>query len=90
MKSTAILFADLDKVIIGILRALFIAVLLVLPRHVDLTWPFYIGLVAASGLMVYRQNTDQDRSRDGCFKAFQHNHWVGLTVFLGILATFGF
>jgi 4-hydroxybenzoate polyprenyltransferase len=90
VKSTAILFADLDKVIIGMLQALFIAVLLVLTRHVDLTGPFYIGLVAASGLMVYQQILIKDRSRDGCFKAFQHNHWVGLTVFLGILATFGF
>jgi 4-hydroxybenzoate polyprenyltransferase len=28
------------------------------------------------------------RSRDGCFKAFRQNHWIGLTVFLGIAGSY--
>jgi 4-hydroxybenzoate polyprenyltransferase len=28
------------------------------------------------------------RTRDGCFKAFRLNHWLGLTVFAGIAASY--
>ena len=90
VKSTAILFADLDKAIIGILQALFIGVLFILPRHMELSWSFYLGLALAAGLLGYQQHLIKERSRDGCFKAFQHNHWVGLVIFLGILINFGF
>jgi 4-hydroxybenzoate polyprenyltransferase len=26
----------------------------------------------------------RDRSREGCFRAFRHNHWIGLAVFAGV------
>jgi 4-hydroxybenzoate polyprenyltransferase len=29
-----------------------------------------------------------DRSRDGCFKAFRLNHWVGFAVFAGVVLSF--
>ena len=28
------------------------------------------------------------RSREGCFRAFRENHWIGFTVFLGIVASY--
>lgn len=90
VKSTAILFGDMDKVIIGSLQILFVAILLMLHRHIDLGWPFNLGLVVATGLMVYQHYLIQDRERDGCFKAFLHNHWVGLAIFAGVLGHYGF
>ena len=30
----------------------------------------------------------RDRSRDGCFRAFRANHWVGFAVFAGVVADF--
>ncbi len=90
VKSTAILFGDLDKAIIGVLQVLFISVLLMLHKHLELGWPFNLGLLAASGLMVYQHYLIKDRDRDGCFKAFLHNHWVGLVIFIGILGHYGF
>jgi 4-hydroxybenzoate polyprenyltransferase len=50
-----------------------------------LGWPFYTGLAAAGVMMVYHWTLIRGRSRDGCFKAFMHNNWVGGAVFAGIV-----
>ena len=90
IKSTAILFADMDKMIIGCLQGLAIAVLLMMHRQMELGWAFNLSICAAIGLFIYQQYLIRDRSREGCFAAFRHNHWVGLAIFLGILVEVGF
>jgi 4-hydroxybenzoate polyprenyltransferase len=50
-----------------------------------LAWPYYIGLAAASAMMVYHWFLIRGRSRDGCFRAFMHNNWVGGAIFAGIV-----
>jgi len=30
----------------------------------------------------------RERSREGCFKAFRLNHWLGLTLFIGVAASY--
>ncbi len=47
-------------------------------------WPYYAGLAAAAGMMLYHYTLIRNRSRDGCFRAFRHNNWVGLAIFTGI------
>ena len=90
LKSTAILFADMDKIIIGILQTLFLIILLMLVQLVDLDWPFYLGLVVAASLLFYQQVLIRNREREDCFKAFLNNHWVGLSIFMGIFIQFTF
>ena len=51
-------------------------------------WPYYTGLAMAAGMMLYHYALIRDRSRDGCFQAFRHNNWVGLTVFIGIALSY--
>lgn len=53
-----------------------------------LRWPFYAGLAVAAAMMVYHWFLIRDRSRDGCFKAFRHNNWVGAVIFAGIVLGF--
>ena len=49
-------------------------------------WPgIGVGLVLAAGVAVYHFGLIRDRSREGCFKAFNHNTWFGAAVFLGVL-----
>ena len=55
---------------------------------VRLRWPYYAGLGVAGGLMLYHYFLIRDRSREGCFKAFRHNNWVGAAVFAGIVASY--
>ena len=53
-----------------------------------LDWPYYAGLALAAGFMGYHFLLIRDRSREGCFRAFRHNNWVGGAVFGGIFADF--
>jgi 4-hydroxybenzoate polyprenyltransferase len=51
-----------------------------------LGWPYHAGLAAAGLMMLYHWTLIRDRSREGCFKAFLHNNWVGAAIFAGIVA----
>ncbi|WP_263081250.1 4-hydroxybenzoate octaprenyltransferase [Endozoicomonas sp. Mp262] len=84
IKSTAILFGDLDNLIIGGLQLLAIITLIAVGIKMELGALFYAALAFASMLFVYQQFLTHDRDRDRCFKAFLSNHWVGAIVFAGI------
>ena len=47
---------------------------------------WWVGLGAAALQVMWHFRLIRDRSRDGCFKAFRLNHWVGFSVFAGIWA----
>jgi len=51
-----------------------------------LGWPYYAGLAIAAGFMGYHFFLIRGRTREGCFRAFRHNNWVGAAVFGGIAA----
>lgn len=53
-----------------------------------LSWPYYAGLTVAAGLMLYHYRLIRDRSREGCFRAFRHNNWVGAAIFAGVVGSF--
>jgi 4-hydroxybenzoate polyprenyltransferase len=50
--------------------------------------PFHVGLAVAGGMMYYHYTLIRERSREGCFKAFRHNNWVGLSIFAGIALSY--
>jgi len=85
IKSTAILFADLDRPMIAILQISALVTLMLVPRQVEMSYWYYLGLCLAAALFIYQQYLIKDRSRDGCFEAFLNNHWVGLSLFAGIV-----
>ena len=68
--------------------ALMLALLAALGIARDLAWPYYAGLGLAGAMMIYHWRLIRDRSRDGCFRAFRHNNWVGGAIFAGIVAAF--
>ncbi len=84
VKSTAILFADADRIIIAVIQAMLLLVLVLVGEKLDLSIYYYAGLVAAAGLSVYQQYLIRDREPALCFKAFMNNNWLGLAVFAGI------
>ncbi len=55
-----------------------------------LGWLYYAGLGSAAVMTIYHWRLIRDRSREGCFKAFRHNNWVGGAIFAGIVASFAF
>jgi 4-hydroxybenzoate polyprenyltransferase len=85
VKSTAILFGEADKVMIGLLQAMFLLALLLAGGQFGLSATYYLGLLVAAILLVYQQRLIRHRHADACFKAFLNNHWVGLAVFVGVV-----
>jgi 4-hydroxybenzoate polyprenyltransferase len=61
-----------------------LAILAWLGAALRLAWPYHAGLTAAAAMMLYHYTLIRDRSREGCFKAFRHNNWVGAAIFAGI------
>lgn len=82
LKSTAILFAEADRVIIGALQVLFLVTMALSGPHFGLGWIYQAGLLVAAGMFVYQQKLIRQREREQCFKAFLQNHQVGLTIFV--------
>ncbi|WP_428819577.1 4-hydroxybenzoate octaprenyltransferase [Microbulbifer sp. MCCC 1A16149] len=88
VKSTAILFGDMDKVMTASLQVMVVLALLMLGSRAELGALYYCGVAAAAGLFGYQQWLVQNRERDNCFKAFLNNNWVGAAVFSGIFLHF--
>lgn len=85
IKSTAVLFGDADRAIIGVLQAMVIVILIMVGDQAALGSAYYLGVVVMATLFVYQQYLAKDRSRDGCFKAFLNNNWAGFAVFAGLI-----
>ncbi|RMD78897.1 MAG: 4-hydroxybenzoate octaprenyltransferase [Gammaproteobacteria bacterium] len=84
VRSTAILFGRLDRLMVGLCQAGFLALLALAGAQAGLAWPYGLGLAAAAGLMAYEQWLVRRREPAACFRAFLHNRWVGAAVFAGI------
>ena len=49
---------------------------------------FYIALAAVLVQVAWHWHLIRGRTREGCFRAFRENHWIGFTVFLGIAGSY--
>lgn len=85
VKSTAILFGDADRVIIGVLQGLALLGLVLVGRQLSLSLYYFVGVLLAAGLALYQQRLIRKREPTLCFVAFLNNHWFGFVVFVGIV-----
>lgn len=85
LKSTAILFGEADRLIIGILQVLMMLALYLIGHDAELGWPYNLSLVIAGSLFMYQQMLITYRVPEFCFRAFMNNNWFGLIVFLGVM-----
>ena len=49
---------------------------------------YWVAVLVALGQVVWHHRLIKDRTREGCFKAFRINHWLGMTVFAGVVAAY--
>jgi 4-hydroxybenzoate polyprenyltransferase len=84
VKSSAILFDTMDKLVIALLQVLFVVMLIIIGLMFALHKIYYLSLIVVSVLFVYQQWLIKDRDPKRCFKAFLNNNWVGLLIFIGI------
>ncbi|CAG9408883.1 4-hydroxybenzoate octaprenyltransferase [Providencia alcalifaciens] len=88
VKSTAILFGQYDKLIIGLLQIVMVGLLVVIGSLANLGMVYYGSLVLAAALFVYQQQLMVNRERAPCFKAFMNNNYVGFILFIGMVISY--
>ena len=84
VKSTAILFAKYDQIIITLLQILLIIVFVLIGNTFDLGLIYDFSLVIILFFMIYHQFLLKKRQKEEYFKAFLSNNFIGMAVFLGI------
>jgi 4-hydroxybenzoate polyprenyltransferase len=84
IKSSAILFGDADRVIIGAMQLMTLYALWLAGKELHLGGWYRAGLAGAACFALYQQYLIRRREPDDCLVAFLNNNYFGLTVFVGI------
>lgn len=88
VKSTAILFDQMDKFLIALLQILFLTLMVIIGLMFHLHWQFFVALFGAGICFAYQQWLVRHRDPERCMRAFLNNNWVGLIIFMGILLSY--
>ena len=86
IRTSAILFGRFDVAVVMVSYALFLGGMAAIGAWLHYGLPYYASVVAATAMAIYHYFLIRTRTREGSFKAFRHNNWVGAVIFLGIVA----
>lgn len=90
VKSTAILFGDHDRLIIGVFQVAMFVILILVGSSLGLGVYYYLGLAGAGLAAMRQQFLIRHREPKGCFLAFLNNNYLGMVLFLGLAADYLF
>lgn len=88
IKSTAILFGRIDRLMIGILQIFTLILFFLVGLNSGFRHIYFIAIVIIAVLFAWQQYLIRTREEEACFTAFRNNTWVGLTLFLGTVAEY--
>ena len=88
MKTSAITLGRWDVPVILLCYLVYIVIWDVALTTYAQGTPFYAAVTLAFGQVAWHYTLIRERTRDGCFKAFRLNHWLGFTLFAGIAASY--
>ena len=88
IRSTAILFGDADRMIIGMMQAMTLAGMLIIGMTQGYGLWYQLPMLGVAGLFLYQQYLIKDREPANCFKAFLNNNYVGAIWFVAVLMQF--
>lgn len=89
VKSTAILFGQNDRLIIGLFQLVMLGLLFQAGQNAALGMFYHAGLMAGLGFFGYQQWLIRKREKALCFRAFLNNNWFGASLFAGIALDYG-
>jgi 4-hydroxybenzoate polyprenyltransferase len=89
LKTSAITFGRHDVAAVMICYAVYLAGMVVVGVNQRLGVWYGLGLAVACGCALWHWRMIRTRTREGCFRAFLHNHWFGLAVYAGIVVDYG-
>jgi 4-hydroxybenzoate polyprenyltransferase len=84
IRSTAILFGDADRFIVGLLQLMFVLTLMLIGQTADLGLWYLASVAGAAAFFLFQQLLMRERDPAQCFRAFKNNRYLGATVFVGI------
>jgi 4-hydroxybenzoate polyprenyltransferase len=84
MRTSAITLGRADVAAVMLFYAVHLAAWAVLGRALGLGPVFLLGVAAAAAQAAWHFMLIRGRTREGCFRAFRANHWLGATVFAGV------
>jgi len=85
IKTSAITLGRFDVAGVMLFYGAFIAIWGLLGAQLNFGAAYFAGLAAAALIAAWHFTLIRDRSRDGCFRAFRLNHWIGFVVFAGVV-----
>ncbi|RPI44135.1 MAG: 4-hydroxybenzoate octaprenyltransferase, partial [Betaproteobacteria bacterium] len=88
LKTSAILFGRWDVALTMLCHALFLLGMAAIGYRANLGIGYFLGIAVAAVLAAAQYFMIRARTRDGCFKAFLHNNWIGAAIFAGIVLDF--
>jgi len=88
IRTSAITLGRFDVAGVMLFYAAFLAIWAALGAGLGLHWPYFAGLAVAGAIAAWHYTLIRTRTREGCFRAFRLNHWVGFAVFAGVVADF--
>jgi 4-hydroxybenzoate polyprenyltransferase len=88
IQTSAITLGRFDVAAVMASYAGYLLIWAALGLQLGLSWPYFAGLTAAAGIAGWHFTLIRTRSREGCFRAFRLNHWIGFVVFAGVLLAF--
>lgn len=84
IKTSAITFGRFDVEMVMLSYGITLALLVLAGKMASLGLGWWLGLIAAGLIAIYHYGLIKHRTREGCFKAFNHNNWFGAAVFCGL------
>ena len=84
IRSSAILFGDADRFIIGVMQLMSLFALWLAGRELKLGLWYGLGLAFAAMFALYQQLLIRERKPEECLRAFLNNNYFGMSVFIGI------
>ncbi len=88
MKTSAITLGQYDVAVVMVCYLIYLSIWVLALAPYALNAMFYIAIAGALAQVVWHYTLIRGRAREGCFKAFRINHWLGFTVFAGIAVGF--
>ncbi|MCO5119579.1 MAG: 4-hydroxybenzoate octaprenyltransferase [Burkholderiaceae bacterium] len=88
LRSSALTFGRFDVAAVMLCYAATLGLLGVVGARVGFGWPYATGLAVAALMAVHHGFLIRDRQREGCFRAFNLNNWLGAAIMLGVLAEY--
>lgn len=85
IRTAAITFGRFDVLAVMLCYGIALGIFVMVGWQLHYGPVYFSGLVVATAIAGYHWTLIRSRSREGCFRAFRHNNWLGAAIFAGLV-----